>query len=459
MNLLLVVPPSENNKKINRMIDCGHEAKADYLWHPNDLIIISSLCAPEDIVVLADATAERLSIPQVLGNLARQNPDLVIMALSGVCWEHDHAFFLSIRELFPSKPVFVLGDIFLEDDYKELILKECAGIITNPYLLDLRLMAQSQSPVVPPPGTVTHVSDVPYPSKRPISGKTNTPRHELFLNKNYCFPLARRFKFATVTTMWGCPFSCSYCTVSRLQPFVRRTEDILDELEHLRTLGVEELFFADRTFGFPPENSRKLVEAMAQRFKFSWCCYFHPQLYDETLLEAMEAAGCHTLIVGIDSADLGSLKRFGRDVTREKLEGLLRKADSLGISVCADFIIGLPRENEQAVRNTLAYAMEQPLDFAAFNIAAPLPGSDIRRLARERNLLQFGKEGFDTYGRGGILGSAEISGERLKSLRRRATLSFYLRPSYIFRRLKRTASIEHFLVQFRQMLSLFSKNG
>ncbi len=458
MNILLVIPPSEKNKKIIRMIDCSHEAKADYLWHPNDFIIISSLCAPEDTVILADATEEGLSTPQALQRLSRQKPDLIITALSSVCWKHDYFFFGKTKELFPGKPVFVLGDIFLETEYKELILKECGGIIANPYLLDLPLMARSPVPSAPLPGVVTSLTDIPYPSKRPLSGKTNIPRHELFLNKNYCFPMAHRFKFATVTTMWGCPFSCSYCTDSRLRPFVRRWEDVLEELEYIRTLGIKELFFADKTFGFPLENAQKLTEAMAKRFSFSWSCYFHPQLYDEKLLETMAAAGCHTLIVGIDSANLESLGQFGRNVKREKLEGLLKKADSLGMSLCADFIIGLPHEDEEDVKKTLAYAMNRPLDFASFNIAAPLPGSSIRQLARENNLLSFGKEGFDTFGHGGILSGAKISGKKLKSLRRRATFSFYLRPSYILRRLKRTTSLEHLLNQLRQMLSLFKKN-
>jgi len=458
MNILLVIPPSENKRRIIRLVECSHEAKANYLWHPNDLIIISSLCAPGDNVILADATEEGLSTSQALARLSRQEPDVVIVALSSVCWKHDYFFFGKTKELFPGKPIFVFGDIFLETDYKELILKECAGIIANPYLLDLQLMARNPDRRAPLPGVVTSLTDIPYPSKQPLTGKTNVPRHELFLNKNYCFPMAHRFKFATVTTMWGCPFSCSYCSASKVQPFVRRWEDVVKELERLRELGIKEIFFADRTFGFPLENAQKLTEAMAQRFKFSWSCYFHPQLYDEKLLETMAAAGCHTLIVGIDSANLESLGQFGRHVNQEKLEGLLYKADSLGISICADFIIGLPHEDEEDVKKTLAYAMTRPLDFASFNIAAPLPGSSIRQLAREKNLLSFGKEGFDTYGHGGMLSGAKISVKKLKSLRRRATFSFYLRPSYILRRLKRTASLEHLLNQLRQMLSLFNKN-
>ena len=441
------------------MIDCSHEAKANYLWHPNDFIIISSLCAPEDTVVLADATEKGLSTQQALAGLAGQKPDILIVALSSAAWKHDYFFFQKVKELFPGKPIYVLGDIFIESEYKELILKECSGIVANPYLLNLTLMAKESASSSPLPGVVRNLNDNPYPSKQAISAKTGVPRHELFLDGNYCFPLAQHFKFATVTTMWGCPFSCSYCTDFNLQPFVRHWEDVVRELKRLTELGVKELFFADKTFGFPLENSQALAAAMAKQFNFSWSCYFHPQLYNEKLIETMAAAGCHTLIIGIDSANLESLKQFGRNVTKRNLENLIAKADSLGMSICADFIIGLPNETEEDVKRTLAYALGKPLDFASFNIAAPLPGSTIRKTAKEHHQLAFGKEGFDSYGRGGVLGGAKISGERLKSLRRNATIAFYLRPAYILRRLKRTASLEHLANQLRQMVALFKKNN
>ena len=441
------------------MIDCSHEAKANYLWHPNDLLIITSLCAPEDTVVLADATEKGLSTQQALANLAGERPDLVIVSLSSTAWEHDLSFFRKTKELFPGKPTYVLGDIFIEHEYRELILKECDGIVANPYLLDLPAMAKNDHSHAALPGIVANRDDNPYPTKKHISAKTGVPRHELVLNGNYCFPLAHHFKYATITSMWGCPFSCSYCPDSNLQPFVRHWEDVITELGRLQELGVKELFFFDKTFGFPLVNAQALSEAMAKRFKFSWSCYFHPQLYNEKLLETMAEAGCHTLIVGIDSANLESLKQFGRNVSKANLENLITKADSLGMSICADFIIGLPGETEEDVKRTLSYALSKPLDFASFNIAAPLPGSTIRQTAKETNQFSFGKEGFDSYGRDGVLASSKISGERLRRLRRNATIAFYLRPSYIIRRLKRTTSFEHFANQLRQMVSLFKKNN
>ena len=138
MNIAFVIPPSPGKRKIIRLIDCSHEAKADYLWQPNDFMIISSHLAPEDGAVLVDGTADRLGEEEFFRNMRGIKPDLIFFALSSICWESDSHYFLNTRELFKSAPFYVIGDVFLEEEYRAFILRECDGIIFNPYLLDLK---------------------------------------------------------------------------------------------------------------------------------------------------------------------------------------------------------------------------------------------------------------------------------------------------------------------------------
>lgn len=440
------------------MIDCSHEAKASYLWHPNDFLIISSLCKDSSSCTLVEGTADSLSDETFFAQLRAAKPDMVFFALSSAGWETDLHYYRKTRALFPGIPHFVIADLFIEKEYREFILKECEGIVGNPYLLDLQAMLTAkQGQAAKLPGLYTHHADSIYAGKQAIHLRTSTPRHELFLKPGYRFPFALRHRFASVTTMWGCPFTCSYCTDSKLQPVVRHHEDILAELDHLHKLGIRELFFADKTFGFSETDVYPLLESMARKYRFDWCCYFHPQLYRPKLLEMMKAAGCHSMIVGIDSANIESLRQYNRSVAKTKLEEFLHKANKLKISICADFIIGLPHETEEDVKRTISYALSLPLDFASFNIAAPLPGSEIRARAKEKNLISFGDEGFDTLGTDAMLGNQNIHADSLRRLRHDAILSFYLRPGYLLRRLGRTRTPAHLWNQFLQMLALFRK--
>lgn len=457
MNIALVIPPSPHKKKIIRLIDCSHEAKADYLWQPNDFMIISSLLGTEDDAVLIDGTADELGEDVFFQLLQGLQPDLVFFALSGVCWESDYQFFLKTSELFDSKPLYVIGDIFQEQEYLAYILRECDGVVFNPFLLNLNRMADTGGAgerILPGVRTTPEMGGKGL-EKPTVS--SSFPRHELFLKKSYRFPFARHIKFATVTTLWGCPFACSYCPDSSFQPVVRCWDAVVKELGQLEMLGVRELFFADKAFGYPGDNIIPLLEVMATKFRFSWTCYFHPQLYTAKLLELMKTAGCHTLIVGIESADQEGLGRYNRKVGKGRIEELISHAVRLGMNVCGDFILGLEHETEEDIRKTLHYALQLPLDYASFNIAAPFPGTVIRKKAISSGKMIFGREGYDTLAHADELGVSSVSHEKIRYLRNKAVIRFYLRPLYLLRRMKKTVSFEHFLIQCRQMLAMCKK--
>jgi len=461
MKIVLIIPPTPDNKKVVRMIDCSHETKANYLWQPNDFMIITSHLKLEDEVVFIDGTADALSDKSFFEEISKINgADILFFALSSVCWNSDYDYFKKTKKKFTDIPVFVIGDIFVEDKYRRLILEECDGIVIQPYQLDIEKMLKirEEKPEELKGLCIKPVESI-FNAKKKIQRceVSNSPRHRLFLKPGYRFPFAKHFKFATVTTVWGCPFNCSYCTDSKVSPVVRQYTDIVKELEQIAELRIKELFFADKTFGFPYKNAFALLEEMANRFSFSWSCYFHPQLYDFKLLEAMKKAGCHTIIIGIDSANYDSLVNYNRKVKKEKVEALINHASKIGMSICADFILGLDHETEEDIIKTTEYSLNIPIDFASFNIATPLPGSSIREKAIREGKIKLGEEGFDTLGNKEILGSDKVSSKKLLELRKKAIKKFYLRPSYIFNRVRKTTSVEHFMIQFSEMISMFNK--
>ncbi len=453
-----VIPPSPGNRQIIRLIDCSHEAKGDYLWQPNDFLIISSLLRPQDKATLVDGTADRLSAEDFLRQVDGLQPDLLFVALSSVCWQSDLVFFRQVKERHPGVPLYALGDIFLEEEYLTFILNECVGVVANPYLLDLAAMAGPKNGVATSlPGLRLKAGGAFPGEARAGRVQGGIPRHSLFQKRGYRFPLARHHRHATVTTMWGCPFSCSYCPDSLFQPVVREVDSVLAELRELRRLGIRELFFADKTFGYPLENGLSLLQEMAGSFRFSWSCYFHPQLYRPELLDAMHRAGCHTVIVGIDSARPETLQRYNRRVDEGKIEALVGHANRLRMNVCADFILGLEHEDETDMAATIDYALRLPIDFASFNIAAPFPGTEIRRRARQAGRMAFGAEGCDSLTHETDLGICGAGRDAVRRLRNTALRKFYLRPGYLLRRLARTVSLEHFFIQLGQMVKIFGK--
>lgn len=459
MRVLFLIPPSPGKRRIVRLIDCSYESKAAYLWQPNDYLLISSLLAPTDEAVLIDATADRLDEAAFFARVQAERADLVFFSLSSTCWQWDHQIYQRVRQLFARTPLYLIGDIFLEEEYLSFILPQCEGVVYIPHLLDLRRMvSEAERGNVALPGLHAPGRSTGPEAKRALAAPPGIPRHELFLKEGYVFPFARHLRYATVTMAWGCPFSCFYCNQNGIPPVVRPWQEVVRELEHLENLGVRELFFADKAFGFPRSSAEPLLAEIRARFSFFWSCYFHPQMYRPELLEEMQAAGCHTLIVGFDSADLQSLRQYRRHVEPRRVEQLLEHANRLGLDICADFIIGLEHESEADIRRSIAYARSLPVDFASFNIAAPLPGSGIRKKATAAGKMVFGQEGFDTLARAGVVVNSDITQERILELRRKAVRDFYLRPRYLWRRIRKTRSPEHLWIQMRQLAGMLGKN-
>lgn len=305
MKILFLIPPSPEKRSIVRMIDCSYESKAAYLWQPNDYLMISSRLAPGDDATLIDGTADRLDERDFFRLVNQERPDLVFFAVSSTCWDWDFRLFQRVRDTFLRVPLYLIGDVFLEDNYLDFILPQCEGVVYIPYLLDPEQMVKNAARGnVNLPGLRKRERPAGEASNKPLQVTAGVPRHELFLKQGYVFPFARHFRFTTVTTMWGCPFSCYYCNQNGISPVTRPWQEVVRELEYVDKLGVKELFFADKTFGFPPRSAEPLLDEMKARFSFSWSCYFHPQMYRPELLDKMHAAGCHTLIVGFDSANL-----------------------------------------------------------------------------------------------------------------------------------------------------------
>ena len=89
----------------------------------------------------------------------------------------------------------------------------------------------------------------------------------------------------------------------------------------------------------------------------------------------MGKAGCWMIAWGIESGNEQILKRAHKGYKMRA--GAPRAAagrSAAGIKNWGYFIIGLPGETVETIRETIDFAKELPLDIALFHVAAPYPG-------------------------------------------------------------------------------------
>ena len=465
MKVLFINPPLTSRRKIWRNFDCSTESKGNYLYQPYDFLLMSSRLPADWPLEVIDAIADDLSPEQAHAEVFRHDADFIVLAMAETSWADDLQFLRDLRRQFPELLILVFGDILIEDSAAAEVEPIADGILVSPFLTDFEGFAGLNRAALADrrgefPGLRTDEYYRRKDMKRPQELELGMPRHERFMHPRYRWPFARHYRYTTIFTAWGCPYSCEYCILSRFPNIWRPREEVLVEMDRVKELGFAEIYIGDRSFGLPRDNVVHLLGQMIARdYGFSWSSYFHPNQYDPELFDLMADSGCHTVIIGVESADIEGLRKFKRHMKVDKFEALLQHARRRGVDVCADFIIGLPGETRKQIEETVRFSQGLDIQYASFNIATPSPGSSIRRMAMEDGRINADDHHFDSFGRSNALSSDQVPAQQLLHIRNRAVRKFYMRPRYLVRRIMGIRSWQHFMIQAGEGVQIFKRSA
>jgi radical SAM superfamily enzyme YgiQ (UPF0313 family) len=112
-----------------------------------------------------------------------------------------------------------------------------------------------------------------------------------------------------------------------------------------------------------------------ERMNITWTCNSRVDYVDEEMLNLMALAGNWIISWGIESSSERILKHARKGAYPDKAVKALNWARKAGIKNWGYFIIGLPGETEETIRDTIDFSKKLRLDIALFHVAAPHPGS------------------------------------------------------------------------------------
>ena len=187
----------------------------------------------------------------------------------------------------------------------------------------------------------------------------------------------------------GCPAKCIFCNSHIMfgRRIRRRSVDsVIREIELiLRDYGMTSFWFADDTFTLQKEWVRDFCEK-AGRLGITWGCQARSDTISDEMVDYLKAGGCAQVDIGVESGSDKVLKILQKGATRERhikaFEILRRKK----LRAMATFIIGTPGETREDVMLTKSLVKEAKPNFSLFFFMMPYPGSDVYRMADERNL-------------------------------------------------------------------------
>lgn len=435
--VLLLNPPGD--RLYVRDYFCSKVSQADNMIQPIDLVVLSGILAEECEVSLIDAIAGRLPRAATLDAIRAVNPAAVVTLVGSASLVEDTEWLSLLRQALPGIPIAGLGDVFMEDPAGALNdIPALDAVITDFTSRDILLFLRGER------GRLANMvlRGQPTPARLvPRGGRGGffeipVPRHELFLKYPYRHSMIRSRKFASAIIDYGCPFPCSFCIMNALGYKARKPSNVIDELRHMKQLGVREIFFATQTFGANREAAREICEAMiAEKFNFGWVCFSRVDVATPDFLELMKKAGCHSIIFGVESASDAILSKYNKKYTRRQIVETIDFCRKNGIETSGTFILGLPDETRATIEETIDLLRTIKLDYAGINVAVPRPGTELRGQAIAQNLVRADFKAMDQSGTTVAMPTRHLSVEEVAAYRRRAVRAFYFRPGYILRRL------------------------
>ena len=183
-----------------------------------------------------------------------------------------------------------------------------------------------------------------------------------------------------VQTSRGCPFDCSFCSVTGMFGKAyryRSTENIIRELRGYKDRR-NILFFYDDNFAANKARTRELLEAMIREgFRFRWTTQVRADVArDPELIRLMKKAGCHTVCIGFESVNPKSLQESHKAQTVPELNRAVREFRRRRIHIHGMFVFGFDQDDRGTFRQTVKWARKSRLTSSQFLILTPLPGSD-----------------------------------------------------------------------------------
>ncbi|MFA6822655.1 MAG: hopanoid biosynthesis associated radical SAM protein HpnJ, partial [Geobacter sp.] len=109
----------------------------------------------------------------------------------------------------------------------------------------------------------------------------------------------------------------------------------------------------------------------------------------------------------------------------------------LGLSIHGAFIMGLPGESRETIRETIEFAKQLDLNSIQASLASPYPGTEFYRLAKERGWIASDDFIDSTGHQKCVINYPQLSNAEIFNSVEEFYNKFYFRPSYILRSIGR----------------------
>ncbi len=469
MKVMIVNPPTCTGMKYIREGRCEQRLNSfQYVMVPISLpMIAGALEAKQHNVKLLDCIANDVDVEGLKKAIAEFDPGLVLFNMSTATSSSDMEVITRMRPA--SKAHFtVIGNHATSLPEEVLNGSALDSVIRR----EPELTAQDLVDAVEKGRALKDVLGVSFKSDKGIVNNEDRPFNEnlddlpfaarhLLDNARYTLPVINE-PYTLIITSRGCPHSCIYCTAYQYygkKLRLRSAVNVVDEMQECyEKHGLRNFTMWSDTFN---QNKKFVMDVCGElkkrdlHKKIRWMSNSRVDQMDAEVLKEMRSANCIGISYGVESGVEEILKNMKKGATAEQARVAVRLTKEAGIEVLTHIIFGLPGETMETIKETIQYVKELDPDYAQFYCAIPFPKTELEEMGKKNGWITT-----DDYAKyelnQPILNMPGLSVEDLQKARNMAYRQFYLRPSYIFKRLRKIRSFGDLLTNYRQAKDFIS---
>ena len=254
------------------------------------------------------------------------------------------------------------------------------------------------------------------------------PRRDLYKKWTY-------FVRNSMQTTRGCPYNCSFCSVSGVFGRQYRSKPVEDIVRSIEFMKAGFVGFIDDNIAGNKKYSKELFKALIP-LKIRWAGQSSVNIADDLeLLQLAKKSGCTGLFMGFETVSTQSLGEIG--TSKNKIEEFKRNVKRLhdhGIVVLGAFVFGFDSDDKDVFKRTVDFIYDAKIDLAQFTNLTPLPGTHLhKKLLSENRIIDTDWRKYDTENV--VFKPAQMSVDELQEGSGWAWREFYSRGSIIRRML------------------------
>lgn len=182
------------------------------------------------------------------------------------------------------------------------------------------------------------------------------------------------------------------------------------------------------------------------QFQVSWDCDARVDAVDKEMLRQMARCGCKQISFGVESGSPRILELIKKSITLDQVEDAFNWAKEAGIKRYAYFMVGLhPDETIEDIYMTKKVIKKINPDYLGLALMIPYPGTEIYDFMGKGGFLRHRRwEYYGSYTGYPPYRNNHFEPKQLNEIQKKVLRNFYLRPSYIIRRIMDISNLEEF---------------